>query len=124
MTKGLRQSRNPVERLVSLKSQLENVVQAILDSASNPNFSKEIEELKKQIDAEESKKSNINKESREIMKLLQTYPGLSKQVLTFLKTRINDYTEINAIDKFKDDQQDASAKSTEPKKSIKKETKE
>jgi len=101
MPKGSRKSRNPVEKLLTQVSQLDNTVHAILDAACNPDFAEAIAALKKKQEEEKSKKYKLNKEAREVSKLLQTYPGLSKQILSSLKSKISEYKTLGVIEKYK-----------------------
>lgn len=101
MPKGPRQSRNPVEKLQSFAGQLDNIVQAIFESAEKPDFASSIVALKKQNEEEQSQKTNLNKDAREVTKLLQTYPGLSKQVVLSLRSKIAEYKALGVLDKYK-----------------------
>ncbi len=116
MPKGQRQTRNPVERLFAVSSMLENVVQSVLDSADNPTFASSIIEFRKKREEEESKKSNLNKDAREVMKLLQTYPGLSKQTLGHLRSKIAEYKDLDIIEKYKIDSESIEKQKGEEKK--------
>jgi hypothetical protein len=99
--KGSRKSRNPVEKLQSQISQLQNVCDAILDSAENPDFAQSIIELRKKKESEQSNKSKLGKEAREAVKLLRKYPGLSKQFLSSIRSKISEYRSLNVLDKYK-----------------------
>jgi len=110
MPKGPRQSRNPVEKLQAYGTQLENIFQAILESAEKPDFVSSIIALKKKIEDDTSNKTKLNKEAREVTKLLQTYPGLSKQILISLRSKISEYKALNVLEQYK------TAIETQPKK--------
>jgi hypothetical protein len=101
MPKGPRQSKNPVEKLVLQVSQLNNTVDSILDSAVKPGFADAIIALKTKRDEEHSKGPNQDKEAREVCKLLGTYPGLAKSILSALKSKISEYKALGVIDKYK-----------------------
>jgi len=101
MPKGTRNTRNPVEKLLLQVSQLDNTVNAVLESADKPDFAKSISALKLKIEENKSSQSKLNKEAREVSKLLQTYPGLSRQVLSSLKSKIAEYKTLGVIDKYK-----------------------
>lgn len=104
MPKGKRQSRNPVEKLQSSISQLNNIFLSILDSADKPDFMTTLVAFKKSMTDLDSKKSKPNSDALEIIKLLQTYPGLSKQILSYLKFRISEYKALNVLDKYKSEE--------------------
>ena len=101
MSRGPRQSRNPVEKLQEHVSQLGNIVEAILESAEKPDFVESVLALKRKKKEEKTGKTDVNKEAKEVGKLLQMYPGLSKQVLASLRSRIAEYNILGVIDKYK-----------------------
>lgn len=103
MPRGQRQSRNPVEKLFEQAGQIENTLQALLESAGKPDFINSIESLRKKREEDQSKKSKLNADSREVLKLLQTYPGLSKTILVSLKSKISEYKNLGILDKYKTD---------------------
>lgn len=103
MAKGNCQARNPLEKLQALTGQLENAVDSIMDAASKPDFSTLIQQLKTKREGEALKKTKLNKEGREISKLLVHYPGLSRQILSGLKSKIAEYKALAVIDKYKTD---------------------
>ncbi|HON12011.1 MAG TPA: hypothetical protein PLE24_14185 [Chitinispirillaceae bacterium] len=101
MSRGPRQSRNPVEKLQEHVSQLGNIVEAILESAEKPDFVESVLALKRKKKEGKTGKADVNKEAKEVGKLLQMYPGLSKQVLGMLRSRIGEYKELGVIEKYK-----------------------
>jgi hypothetical protein len=101
MPKGTRQARNPVEKLVAQVSQLNNVVDSILESADKPGFVEAIVALKSKKTETQAKGPNQNKEAKEVNKLLKTYPGLAKSILSTLKSKISEYKALGVIDKYK-----------------------
>jgi len=101
MAKGPRKARNPVEKLQSHVAQMDNIVQAILDSADKPEFASSIVALRQKREEEESGKTKLNKDAREVSKLLKLYPGLSKQVLVSLRSKISEYKTLNVLEKYK-----------------------
>lgn len=115
MPRGQRQSRNPVEKLQSHVAQLENIVQSILEAADKPDFVASVVALRKAQEEAQAKKSKMNNDSREVVKLLQTYPGLSKQVLVSLKSKITEYKSLDVLDKYKTDPEPQEKKKPEPK---------
>jgi hypothetical protein len=106
MPKGPRKSRNPVERLVAQVSQLNHVVDSILDSADKPGFVEAIVTFKEKKSGGSSRGQNQNKQSREVNKLLKIYPGLAKPILITLKSKISEYKGLGVIDKYKTVAQD------------------
>lgn len=115
MPRGQRQSRNPVEKLQSHVAQLGNIVQSILEAAEKPDFVTSIVALRKAQEEAQAKKSKLNNDAREVVKLLQTYPGLSKQVLVSLKSKITEYKFLDVLDKYKTDPEPQEKKKPEPK---------
>jgi len=103
MPKGKRQARNPVEKLQVISGQLENAVEAVMEAALKPDFSTLIQQLKAKREEESEKKTKLNKEAREVTKLLVQYPGLSRQVLSGLKSKIAEYKALSVLDKYKMD---------------------
>jgi len=101
MAKGPRKQRNPVEKLQDQIAQLDNTVRAIIEAADKPGFADTVSAFKKSQESKKDLDSKANKESHEIAKLLQTYPGLSKQVLSALKLKIAEYKSLGVIDKYK-----------------------
>jgi hypothetical protein len=104
MPKGVRKSRNPVEKLQEIVSQLQNVTEAILNEAAKPDFPASVAQLKARSREKESKKIRLSKEACEVSKLLQTFPGLSKQVLAALKSKIAEYQLLGVLEKYKVEQ--------------------
>lgn len=100
MPKGQRKPRNPIEKLMSCVAQMENTVQSVLDNADKPEFVNSIIALRKKKEEENNKKSTINDEAREVVKQLQKYPGLSKQSLSFLRSKISEYKTLNILSKY------------------------
>jgi hypothetical protein len=103
MPKGVRKTRNPVERLQDLVSQLGNVTEAILEDAQKPEFSSAIALLKAKRKQEESEKVHLCKDAQEVVRYLQTYPGISRQVLASLRMKIAEYKNLGVLDKYKTD---------------------
>lgn len=116
MPRGKRQSKNPVEKLITQVSQLDNIVQAILEGADKPDFVSSIISLRKLKEVEESKKTKLNSDGNETVKILQTYPGLSKVCLSFLKSKCSEYKSLGVLDQYKTDQESSRVSKKGPKK--------
>ncbi len=97
MAKGQRKASNPVEKLNGLSGQLENTIEAIIEAAARPEFAALMQEMKAKRAEEESKKTKLNKESREVIKLLRKYPGLSRSVLAGVKQKISEYKGLGVL---------------------------
>jgi|LFRM01.1.fsa_nt_gb hypothetical protein len=101
MSKRQRISKNPVDKLIQNVSQLDNIVKSILENADKPDFVSSLVSLRQQKEEEDSKKSRLSSEGTEIVKILQTYPGLSKVALVFLKSKISEYKSLGVLDQYK-----------------------
>lgn len=101
MPKGIRQSKNPIEKLDSHIAHLGNIIQAIYDSAEKPDFVSGILALKAKRQYATSVANSQNKEAREVDKLLKLYPGLAKPILSALKSKILEYKALDILDKYK-----------------------
>jgi hypothetical protein len=101
MAKGPRKQRNPIEKLQDQIAQLDNTARAIIEAADKPGFADAVAAFKKNQESEKAQDSKTNKEAREVAKLLHTYPGLSKQVLSALKSKIAEYKSLGVIEKYK-----------------------
>lgn len=101
MPRGVRKTRNPVERLQDLVSQLENVTEAILEEAEKTDFAGSIALLKARMKDAAAKKVILCKDAQEVSRHLQTYPGISKQVLASLRMKIAEYKSLGVLEKYK-----------------------
>lgn len=101
MPKGKRTPVNPVEKLEIIATQLVNIKDSLIEAASKPDFAQKIADLKAKLAVEEKSKSNLNKETLEIVKHLKAYPGLSKQILTHVRSKIAEYKTLNILETFK-----------------------
>lgn len=97
-----RSTKNPIDKLLENVSSFEGIVQSIFENAaSNPNFIKEIIEIKKKNDEENSNKQKLTEDGQDIVKLLETYPGLSKYVLSHVKGKISEYKSLGLLESMK-----------------------
>jgi len=115
MPRGGRAIKNPFEKLILQYGQIENTIQAIIDSAEKPDFVSSIVSLKQKMEDEASNKSKLNDDAREVLKLLQTYPGLSKSVLAHLRSKISEYKSLGILDKYKSDPEPQEKSKRDPK---------
>lgn len=90
---------NPLEKLMTLSSQLDNVIKSIFENAGKPEFQSSLLELKAKLDNSES--SEMSKDASEIVKLLQQYDGLSKPTLQFLRSKIAEYKDLGVLENYK-----------------------
>ena len=90
---------NPAEKLLSCIQQLDVTFKTIVENVDNPEVIKSLSDLK--LSLSEDKKDGPNIESKEILKLLAKYPGLSKQALTFLRGKISEYKSLGVLDSYK-----------------------
>ena len=97
MARVVRKTRNPVERLQDLVSQLGNVTESILEEAEKPDFAGSIAKMR---DAA-AKKVILCKDAQEVSRHLQMYPGISRQVLASLRMKIAEYKSLGVLEKYK-----------------------
>ena len=100
MTKGVRKEVNPGAKLQSLINHFEKTMKLILNEAGKPEFTASIAQLKGKREAAAAKKNKLNKDAQEVSRHLQKYPGLSRQVLTALRSKIAEYKELGVIEKY------------------------
>lgn len=103
MAKGKREPVNPVTKLEIIASQLVNLKNSLIEAASKPDFAQKVAALKAKQAGEDQTKSKLNKESSEIVKHLKAYPGLSRQILTHVRSKIAEYKTLNILETFKNE---------------------
>jgi hypothetical protein len=101
MARVVRKTRNPVERLQDLVSQLGNVTESILEEAEKPDFAGSIALLKTKMQDAAAKKVILCKDAKEVSRHLQMYPGISRQVLASLRMKIAEYKSLGVLEKYK-----------------------
>lgn len=100
MPKGKRTPVNPIEKLETIAGQLVNIKDALIEAASKQDFALLIAALKEKQVGEQQSKSHLNKETSEIVKHLKAYPGLSKQILTHVRSKIAEYRTLKILETF------------------------
>jgi len=94
----------PVEKILVISRMLNTQVQSLLENITAEDFIKNAEELRKRIEAEEAAKSQINKPSKEILKILSEYnEAFARQVLLQVKGKIAELKALGVLEKFKNE---------------------
>jgi hypothetical protein len=101
MTIGIKKGVNSGKKIQNLILQFERTMKLILKEAGKPEFAASITQLKEEIKASDEKKNKLNQDARSVSKHLQTYPGLSRQVLTAIRAKIAEYRTLGVIEKYK-----------------------
>lgn len=103
-----RKLRNPYERLLQSAAQLSNIVDLIFDSAESPDLKEALLDARKIRDDRKTKSEEKNVivksydgDLGEIIKLLEQYPQLAKQILAHTKSKISEYKNLGVLKDFK-----------------------
>jgi len=115
MAKGKREPVNPVAKLEIIASQLMNLKESFIRAVSQPDFVQKVAALKAKQAGEDQTKSRLNKETREIVKHLRAFPGLSRQILTHVRSKIAEYKTLNILETFKNELPPVERKKRAPK---------
>jgi len=114
MARG-RKTPNPVSKLINLNNQLALTIESLVQSSAEPDFQEQVQTIKADLEKREKKENALNREAKEISRILSRYPGLSKEVLFDVKTKVSNYKRLDILDNFRKIEK-SETKNQEPKK--------
>lgn len=100
MPKGSKRKDSHLEKVYLLSQQLSASMIALVEHADSPEFKDSALKLKQDLQIK-IRSQEMPKEFTDIQKLLETYPGLAPACLSFLKGKINEYTSLEVLEKYK-----------------------